>query len=117
MQSPSKEERVSSYEAFSKIKEMVSKFNKNELNDLGNILSTVSNASGEYDAHKDINMVIQVIQDLRNTQLPENELQQDMEYKTFRDNISNILLNYSEANFDKMSKIFNMLFNIYPFRK
>ena len=50
---------------------MVSRFNKNELNDLGNILSNiVSNVSGEYDAHKDINMVIQVIQDLRNVQLP-----------------------------------------------
>ena len=85
IQQPSKEERMTSYEAFTEIKEMVSKFNKNELNDLGNILSTiVSNVSGEYDAHKDINMVIQVIQDLRNVQLPETELQQDMEYKGFQ---------------------------------
>ena len=31
---PSTEERITTYEAFTEIKEMVSKFNKNELNDL-----------------------------------------------------------------------------------
>jgi len=115
IQQPSKEERITTYEAFSEIKEMVSKFNKNELNDLGNILSTiVSNVYGKYNAHKDINMVLQVIQDLRNVQLPETELQQDIEYKAFRDNVSNIMVNYSEAKFGKMSDIFEKLFNIYP---
>ena len=112
---PNEDSRITSFEAFTETKEIISKLNKTELNDFGNILSTIiSNAKGSFDAHKDISIVIQVVTELKNNQLPETELQQDMEYKALRDYLANILVNYSEAKFQKMANIFDILFNIYP---